>query len=164
MKPAIFLDRDGVLNVDYGYVNKIKDFEWIKDAREAIGYINSKNYYIFVVTNQSGIAREFYTEKDVVILHDYMVDELKEYGAQINEFFYSPYHPEVYNKKYNHLAHLRKPKTGMLDQAAEKWDIDKNNSFMVGDKDKDVECAKNFGIKGYLFKGGSLLDFIREII
>ena len=147
LRPAIFLDRDGVINKDKGYIYKIDDFEWVEGAKESIKYLNDKGYYIFVVTNQSGIARGYYTIQDVILLHNYISDELNTIKAHIDEFFISPYHP-INTNEYLHLSHLRKPETGMLDLAANKWSIDKSKSFLIGDKSTDMECAENFRIKG----------------
>ena len=163
LKPAAFLDRDGVINVDKAYVYKKEDFEWIQDSKEAIKYLNDKDYHVIVITNQSGIARKYYTEEDMLNLHIYINNELKNIDAHIDEFFYSPYHPDIKNVRFQHLEHLRKPNPGMLEAASKKWKIDKINSFMIGDKGTDIECAKRFGVPGYLFKGGSLLDFIISI-
>ncbi len=163
LKPAVFLDRDGVINKDKSYVYKINDFEWIEGAKESIKYFNDKDYYVFVVTNQSGIARGYYNERDVAFLHDYINDELKNLESHIDEFFISPYHP-VNTNEYLHLSHLRKPETGMLDLAASKWPIDKSKSFLIGDKSTDMECAEKFCIKGYLYQYGNLLDFIKSSI
>ena len=164
MKPAVFLDRDGVINNDKGYVYKIDDFEWIQDAIEAIKFLKDSGYYVFVVTNQSGIARGYYSEEDVEKLHNYINSELKRKDTSIDEFYYSPYHPEGVNNDYLDLAHLRKPKTGMLEKALSDWSFDKTTSLMIGDKNTDIECANNFGIKGYLFSNGSLLKFVKLLI
>ena len=163
LKPAAFLDRDGVINEEKGYVYKVDDFEWIDGAKESIKYLNDNNYYVFVVTNQSGIARGYYSERDVILLHDYINNELKKLEAHIDEFFISPYHPSNVNE-YLHLSHLRKPETGMLDLALRKWSIDKSRSFLIGDKATDIECAAKFRIKGHLFKNRNLLDFIKSSI
>jgi len=160
LKPAAFLDRDGVVNKEKGYVHKINEFEWIDGAKDSIKYLNDNNFYVFVVTNQSGIARGYYNERDVSFLHEYISKELKSINAHVDEFFYSPYHPCNTNQ-YLHLAHLRKPETGMLDLAASKWPIDRSKSFLIGDKLTDIECAEKFSIRGHLFKNGNLLDFIR---
>ena len=163
-KPAIFLDRDGVINIDKAYVYKISDFEWIQDAKKAIKYMKENNYFVFVVTNQSGITRGYYTERDVEILHNYINNELRKISTQIDEFFYSPYHPEISNPKYENMQHLRKPNIGMLQLAQKKWKFDKNNTLMIGDSISDMECASNFGIKGFLFESGSLLEFVQKNI
>jgi len=162
LKPAVFLDRDGVVNKEKGYVHKISEFEWIDGAKESIKYLNDNNFYVFIATNQSGIARGYYSEGDVRFLHDYISKELKTINAHIDEFFFSPYHPDNTNE-YLHLSHLRKPETGMLDLAVSKWPVDKSKSFLIGDKATDIECAKKFSIRGYLFENGNLLDFIKSI-
>ena len=162
MKPAVFLDRDGILNRDKGYVYRIEDFEWIPGSKQAIKFFNEKDYYIFVVTNQSGIARGYYSENDVLSLHVFINQELREHNAHIDDFFYSPYHPD-FHSKYPNLSHLIKPNTGMLEIAFEKWKFDKKRSFMIGDNESDIECATRFGIKSYLFKEENLFKFIKAI-
>tara|TARA_A100000164_G_scaffold378821_1_gene421368 strand:+ start:1266 stop:1787 length:522 start_codon:yes stop_codon:yes gene_type:complete len=159
--PACFLDRDGVINIEKGYLFNEKDFEWIEGAIDAIRYISDKGYLIIVVTNQSGIARGYYTENDVYKLHQFINSELKKNGTKIDDFFFSPYHPD-FKDKFIELSHLRKPNTGMLKMAFEKWKFDKSKSFMIGDQDTDIKCAQNFGIRGYLYKSGNLLDFIKQ--
>ena len=161
LKPAAFLYRDGVINKEKGYTYKINQFEWIEGAKESIKYLNDNNFYVFVVTNQSGIARGYYSEREVVFLHDYISKELEIIDAHVDEFFFSPYHPSN-TDQYLHLSHLRKPETGMLDLAASKWSIDKSKSFLIGDKNTDIECAEKFSIRGHLFKTGNLLDFIKS--
>ncbi len=161
LKPAVFLDRDGVINEDLGYVYKKKQFEWIKGAKETIKYLNDKDYYVFVITNQSGIARGLYNENDVDYLHKYINSELHKINAKIDEFFYSPYHPNF--KEYKNLSNLRKPKTGMIELAFQKWPILKSGSFLIGDSKTDIECANNFGINGFLFQENNLYNFIKKI-
>tara|TARA_B100000902_G_C26714091_1_gene623342 strand:- start:11 stop:511 length:501 start_codon:yes stop_codon:yes gene_type:complete len=160
LRPAAFLDRDGVINKEKGYLYRIDDFEWIEGAKESIKYLNDNGYYVFVVTNQSGIAKGYYSEEDVIYLHNYINNELKSINAHIDEFFYSPFHPDN-TKDYLNLSHLRKPDTGMLKLAATKWSIDKSNSFLIGDKLTDIECAEKFLIRGHLYKNGNLLKFIK---
>ena len=160
LRPAAFLDRDGVINKEKGYLYRIDDFEWIEGAKESIKYLNDNGYYVFVVTNQSGISKGYYSEEDVIYLHNYINNELKSINAHIDEFFYSPFHPDN-TKDYLNLSHLRKPDTGMLKLAATKWSIDKSNSFLIGDKLTDIECAEKFLIRGHLFKNGNLLKFIK---
>ena len=164
MKPAAFLDRDGVLNKEKGYVFDIKDFEWITSAAEAIKFLNQNNFYVFVVTNQSGIGKGLYSEMDVKNLHKFMNKELQKKSAYIDDFFYSPYHPDGISHDYDHLSNLRKPDVGMLQLAFNKWSIDKDKSFMIGDSESDILCANRFGIKSYLFRSNNLFDFVRENI
>lgn len=159
-KPAVFLDRDGVLNKDKNYVYKINDFEWIEGAQESIKLLNKKGYLIFVITNQSGIGRGFYSEDDVHRIHKYINLELSKIDAKIDDFFYSPYHESDNSGKFEHLKHLRKPNIGMIEAACRKWPVIKETSLVIGDKEIDMICAKNFGIKGFLFKESNLLNFI----
>lgn len=165
-RPAAFLDRDGTLNVDKGYVFRIDDFTWLNSSKEAIKFLNESGYYVFVITNQSGIGRGYYTFRDLIKLHKYMNDDLSKMSARIDDFFYSPYHPDNVSDQFDHLSNLRKPNTGMLELAFMKWKIDKNNSFMIGNMQHDIECGEKFGIKGYLFnqKTSSLFEMIQKII
>lgn len=161
---AVFLDRDGVLNVDVDYLYKIEDLQWVKDAREALAYLNSKGYKLFVVTNQSGIARGYYTVQDMQKLHEYMQSELLKMQAKIEKFYYCPHHKEGKIAEYAIDCSCRKPKPGMLLQAMAEYAVDKEYSFLVGDSKRDVEAAEAAGIKGYLFTGGSLLEFVKNIV
>ena len=163
-KPAAFFDRDGVLNLDSGYVYQIERFVWIDGALESLEYLKKKDYFIFVVTNQSGIARGYYSEKDVIKLHNDINLVLSKKNIQIDDFFYSPYHPEI--DKFEDKAHMRKPNTGMLELAYDKWKFNKNKSFMIGDNIHDLECGENFGIDSYLFdyKKISLIDLVKKIV
>ena len=164
MFDTLFLDRDGVINVDKGYIYKADDFEWINGAIDTIKYIKSKGYYIFVVTNQSGIARGYYSENDVDKLHIYINEELRKFSSHIDDFFYSPYHPSVKDDKYDKFKNHRKPNTGMLEEACNKWSIDKSTSLLIGNSQTDIQCANNFGIPGYLFNGNDLFYFIQTKI
>jgi D-glycero-D-manno-heptose 1,7-bisphosphate phosphatase len=161
-KPAVFLDRDGVLNKDKKYVHKISDFEWIEGAQESIQLLKKKGYLIFVITNQSGIGRGFYGVEDVLRIHKYINLELSKIDTKIDDFFYSPYHQSDSSGKFKHLKHLRKPNIGMLEAACKKWPVIKEGSLVIGDKEVDMLCAKNFGIKGFLFKESNLLKFIKK--
>ena len=157
-KPAIFFDRDGVLNVDVGYLYKIEDFQWIDGAIEAIKYFNDKDYYVFVITNQSGVARGYYKEEDINKLHNWMNQELAKYDAHIDEFFYCPHHVKGIIKDYSFDCECRKPKIGMIKKALDKYDVQLDSSLLIGDKDSDIECAENAGIKGLKFNAEKL-DF-----
>ena len=132
-------------------------------AKKTIKFLNENNFYVFIVTNQSGIARGYYSEDDVINLHNFINNELKKINAHVDEFFYSPYHPDYENKLYYHLKHLRKPNIGMLELAEQKWDIDKSKSFLIGDKITDMQCAEKFKIKGHLFDGRDLFKFIKSL-
>lgn len=155
---AVFFDRDGTLNVNTDYLYKKEDFVWMPDAVEAIKYANDHGYLVIVVTNQSGVARGYYTEHDVKILHEWMNSELEKKGAHIDAFYYCPYHTAGTVPEYTKDSEDRKPKPGMVLKAIADFYIDAQQSIMIGDKPLDVECAENAGVKGVLYDGSSLLD------
>ena len=161
---AVFFDRDGVLNEDVAYLYKIEDLRWVAGAREAVAYLTQLGYKIFIVTNQSGIARGYYTAAQMHELHAYMRKELAACGGKIEKIYYCPHHPEGSVAEYTCVCNCRKPKPGMLLQAFSEYDIDKEQSFLIGDGKRDVEAAEAAGIKGYLFQGGSLLEFVKSIV
>ena len=161
---AAFFDRDGVLNVDKSYLYKIEDLEWIDGAKEALAYLTHQGYTVFVVTNQSGIARGYYTVDDMNKLHDFMAQHVAAAGGKIEKFYYCPHLPEGKIAEYAVECDCRKPKPGLILRAFEEYDIDKDAAFLIGDKPRDVESAEAAGIKGYLFSGGNLLNFVKEIV
>lgn len=161
-RPAVFFDRDGVLNVDKGYVYRWEDFVWIPGAIETIRYFNEQGYLTFVVTNQSGIARGYYTEDDLHHLHARMNLELQSHGAHIDAFYFCPHHPDALLEKYRGECDCRKPQAGMIRKALREWPVDTEASFLVGDKISDIEAAKTSGITGYLFTGRNLCQFLKE--
>tara|TARA_A100001011_G_scaffold400575_1_gene516393 strand:+ start:3774 stop:5009 length:1236 start_codon:yes stop_codon:yes gene_type:complete len=152
IKPAIFLDRDGVINEDLGYVFKKENFIWKKNIFKAIKCINDNNFYVFVVTNQSGIGRGFYNEHDLNVLHSWMNKKLNTTGAYIDDFFYSPYFKR--SKKYSSIKYfnLRKPRIGMINLAKKKWVIDLKKSWVIGDQITDIKMAKNAKLKSVLIQ------------
>lgn len=163
-RPAVFFDRDGVLNVDKAYVHKIADFEWIPGAREAIKLCNDRGYLTFVVTNQSGVARGYYGVEDVDRLHDWMNRNLAEIGAHIDEFRYCPYHEDGIVEQWRQASDRRKPAPGMILDCLDGWPVRKESSLLVGDKLHDLEAAAAAGIAGHLFEGGNLESFIDPLL
>ena len=161
---AVFFDRDGVLNKDVDYLYKISDLRWVEGAREAVAYLTQLGYKIFIVTNQSGIARGFYTVEDMQKLHENMQRKIAASGGRIEKIYYCPHHPEGSVPEYTGVCDCRKPKPGMLLQALAEYDIDKEQSFLVGDSKRDVEAAEAAGVEGYLYTGGNLLDFVKNIV
>jgi len=161
-----FLDRDGVINsskINNGYVGNIKDFKWMPGAKKAIKFLKKKNFKIIIVSNQSGIARGFFSIKDVWKLHRYLKKELAKYGTKVDRIYFCPYHKDGIVKKYKKNSSLRKPRIGMFLKASKVWNIDKKKSFMIGDQKTDMEFAKRAKIKGYLFNQKNLYNFVNKI-
>nr|WP_312010233.1 HAD family hydrolase [Bradyrhizobium cenepequi] len=163
-RPAVFFDRDGVLNEDAGYVFEIAKLRWIKGAREAIKIVNDAGYFAFVVTNQSGVARGLYEEAHVNALHDWMAAELAKAGAHIDAFEYCPYHPEATLEKYRQISERRKPGAGMITDLLKRFPVDVSRSILVGDSPTDLEAARSAGTTGHLFRGGNLAQFLAPLL
>jgi len=156
-KKAFLFDRDGTLNEDDGYTHKVKDLVWKPGAIELIKKLNDLNHLVFVVTNQAGIAKGKFLEKDMHDFHNGMQNELNIKGAHIDKFYHCPFHKDGIIEKYKLDSVDRKPNTGMLERIASEWDLKKNNIVMIGDRDTDIECARKFGIKNYLYNGSDNL-------
>ncbi|HEV8014393.1 MAG TPA: D-glycero-beta-D-manno-heptose 1,7-bisphosphate 7-phosphatase [Stellaceae bacterium] len=159
-RPAAFLDRDGVLNRDSGYVHRAADFVWIDGAQQAVKRLNDAGWLVFVVTNQAGIARGLYQPADVETLHRWINEELARTGAHIDAFYFCPHHPEGTAPGYGVVCDCRKPAPGMLLQAMRAWPVRRETSFMIGDKDIDLAAATAAGVRGMLFDAGQNLDAV----
>lgn len=147
MKKALFLDRDGVVNVEKDYLYKIEDFEFIDGIFELCKYFQDLNYEIFVVTNQSGIARGFYTKDDFEVLTSWMLKEFAKKKIIIKKVYHCPHHPDI-----SGMCDCRKPHPGMLLDAKREFGVDLDNSLLVGDKERDIEAALNAGVnETYLY-------------
>ena len=158
---VLFLDRDGVINKNIGYVHSIQNFIWLKNVKKAIKYAYDNKYKIIVITNQSGVARGLYSEKDIVKLHKTINKELKVSKCKIHDFFYSPYHPKYGNKKYRKDSYLRKPNPGMIFKAVKKWNVDIRKSLMIGDSNSDLVAAKRSNLR-FVKKKYNLLREIKK--
>ena len=154
MRKVIFLDRDGTINVEKSYLHKWEDFEFEKNAIEGLKELKNLGYEFIVVTNQSGIGRGYYTEEDLVTLNNQMTEKLKEFGIEILECFYCPHHPEKGIGKYKVDCNCRKSNPGMLLEGIKKYNVDIDNSFMIGDKKGDLEAGKKAGLKSILVLTG----------
>ena len=152
-RPAVFFDRDGVLNHDSGYIFEPSKLKWIDGAREAVKAVNDAGYFAFVVSNQSGVARGLYEESDVQALHRWMADEMATLGAHIDAFEYCPDHPEGTVERYRRVSDRRKPAPGMITDLLGRFRVNADDSILIGDKAGDLEAARAAGLKGYLFSG-----------
>lgn len=164
LRPAAFLDRDGVINVDHGYTHRPEDLVFVEGAPAGIRRLNEAGYLVVVVTNQSGVARGFYTEVDVERFHAHMRTELAKAGARIDAFYSCPFHPEGIVAEYRIDHADRKPNPGMILRALVDLPIDASQSFLVGDQPTDMAAAAAANISGHRFSGGDLDDFVAGVL
>lgn len=149
---ALFLDRDGVINIDYGHVFEKEKFNFVDGIFDLCKTAQKKGYLIIIVTNQAGIAKGFYSEEEFIELKRWVENEFKNEGIKITKTFYCPYHKEGKIEKYRQDSFDRKPNPGMLLKAMNEFNIDPKSSIMIGDKETDIEAGKRSGIsKNYLF-------------
>jgi D-glycero-D-manno-heptose 1,7-bisphosphate phosphatase len=163
-RPAVFLDRDGVLNRDLGHVGTADRWVWNGGAIDAIRRINRAGYYAFVVTNQAGIAKGKYALDDYWRLRDHVRGQSLDAGAQIDDERFCPYHPDGVIKPWCRVSDWRKPAPGMIDDLLTTWPVDRDRSFLVGDKQSDLEAATAAGIRSHLFTDGNLDTFIAPLL
>jgi D-glycero-D-manno-heptose 1,7-bisphosphate phosphatase len=162
-RPAVFLDRDGVLIEDTGWPHKPEEARWIPGAAGAVRLLNDAGYFVFVVTNQAGVARGFYPEAQVAAMHRWMAGELAQQGAHVDAFEYCPHHPEAPLEAYRRDCPRRKPSPGMIRDLLAAWSIRQDGSFLVGDRETDLQAAAAAGFHGYRFEGGNLLRFVASL-
>ena len=151
---AVFLDRDGTINVDHGYVFRPEEFQFIPGAPQAIRLLKEAGCLVIVVTNQAGVARGLYEEADVHELHRYLDQELASHGAAIDAYYYCPHHPEKGREPYLRECACRKPLPGMLFQAAADFSLELASSYLVGDKDSDIRAGVAAGCRSILVETG----------
>jgi D-glycero-D-manno-heptose 1,7-bisphosphate phosphatase len=150
MKKALFLDRDGVINEDSGYIHKVEDVHFVDGIFDLCQKATELGYLIIVVSNQSGVGKGYYSEDDVLYLHNWMSAKFMKHNILMTEFYYSTYHPDAIDPAHLKNSHHRKPKPGMIIKALEKYEIDIHHSIMVGDKESDR--IKIDGLKSYIVK------------
>ena len=151
---AVFLDRDGTINIEKGYLYRIEDFSFVPGAPQAIKLLKDAGFLVIVVTNQSGIARGYYSVDDVSLLHNHINAELARMGTAIDAFFICPHHPQGIIGGYAEPCDCRKPLPGMLLTAAEEFSIDLGRSYIIGDKAADVEAGLQAGCRSLLVRTG----------
>jgi D-glycero-D-manno-heptose 1,7-bisphosphate phosphatase len=167
LKPAAFFDRDGVINRDHGYVSHPDKFELVEGAARALALCREAGYFIFVVTNQAGVAHGYYQEEAIAALHRHMTTLLEDQGAAIDDIRYCPHHPDARLDAYRKDCSWRKPGPGMILDLAAHWPVDLRHSFLIGDKQSDMEAAMAAGIRGFRFnqdQQGPLDQFVTGVI
>jgi len=160
---AVFFDRDNTLVVDRGYTFRVEDLRWIAGAPAAIQRFNDAGWLVVVCTNQSGVARGFFGEADVLAFHTAMSRSLSAMGAKIDAFYYCAHHPDAVVERYRGDHPERKPNPGMLLRAMRELGIDASSSLMIGDSASDIAAATGAGVEGWLFPGGRLDDFVGKL-
>ena len=151
---AVFMDRDGTINEEVGYVNHFDRFVLLPRVGEAIRMLNRHGFKTVVITNQSGVARGYFPESLIRRVHQRMQDLLKREGAYLDGIYYCPHHPDVGSPPYRQKCRCRKPETGLVDEASRVLDLDCSKSYMIGDRGKDIEFGHRIGAKRILVLTG----------
>jgi D-glycero-D-manno-heptose 1,7-bisphosphate phosphatase len=154
LRPAIFIDRDGTINKECDYLSDTNDFELLPDAGRAISLLNKSNYHVVVISNQSGVARGYFSIESVAEIHNLMRKELEKEEAFIDKIYFCPHHPDGVIPEYSKECNCRKPNTGLIEKAGSELDIDMKGSYVIGDKWLDIECAHNANLSGILVLTG----------
>lgn len=158
-RPAAFFDRDGVLNRDTGFAHRIDELLLIDGAAAAVRRFNTAGWWVFVVSNQSGVARGCFDEEAVLAFNAALQQALAAGDAHIDAFYHCPHHPHGTVPAYTCACDCRKPKPGMLLRAFGEWPVEVMRSLMIGDRPTDIEAATAAGVRGFLFGGGNLAEF-----
>ena len=163
MNKAIFLDRDGTINVERNYLYRIQDFEFLPGVIDALRQLQRAGFLLIVVTNQSGIGRGYYTEEDFNKLNKWMVEYLNNQGVVISDVYYCPHLPDATVRIYRKECECRKPKLGMYMQAVSEHNLDLSQSYAIGDKIRDCEICKSTGCKGFLIGNNEKYKIIQNV-
>ncbi|MFN2925952.1 D-glycero-beta-D-manno-heptose 1,7-bisphosphate 7-phosphatase [Lachnospiraceae bacterium YH-ros2228] len=163
LSKAVFLDRDGTINVEKQYLYKKEEFEFLPGVLDGLKLLQKAGYLLVIVTNQSGIARGYYSEDQFHDLNNWMLSKLEEYGITITKVYYCPHHPNAIVEKYKMDCECRKPKLGMYQKAVQEYGIDLNNSYAIGDKIRDCAICKDSGCKGILIQDNEAATVISDV-
>jgi len=163
MNKAVFLDRDGTINVDKHYLHKIEEFEFLPGVLKGLGMLQDAGYLLIIVTNQSGIARGYYTEEDYLVVNDWMISYLAERKINISRVYYCPHLPGAEIEQYRKVCACRKPALGMYEKAVRDFNIDLSRSFAIGDKLRDCAICEKSGCRGYLIADNEKPEIIAAV-
>lgn len=155
---AVFLDRDGVINIERGYTHRLEDFVILPDLIEVLQLLQKKGYLLIIVSNQSGIAKDLYTQAEVEILHQHLLGELNKNNIQLSEIYYCVHHSDVSR------CICRKPDSLFVEKGLARFDIDPAKSYFIGDKERDIEAGEKAGVKGILIEANISLKTILDRI
>jgi D-glycero-D-manno-heptose 1,7-bisphosphate phosphatase len=164
LRPCAFLDRDGILIEDTGYPHRIEEVRWTLGVMPALRRLNGAGFAVCIVTNQAGVARGMYDEAAVGRMHVWMVEQARAAGARIDGFAYCPFHPQAGEARYRRASPRRKPGPGMIEDWLTHFALRREGSFLIGDRETDMEAAAAAGIPGHLFQCGDLDEFVSHIL
>ena len=163
MNKAIFLDRDGTINVEKHYLYRIEDFEFIERAVDGLRLLQDEGFLLIIITNQSGIGRGYYTEEDFRKLNEWMIDELKSFEIQIAAVYYCPHLSDAVVDKYRVECDCRKPSLGLFEKAIKDFDIDVSKSYAIGDKIRDCSVCESMDCQGFLIGANESVEIIEQV-
>ncbi len=160
MNKAIFLDRDGIINVEIGdYIKRFEDFTLIPHLGEALSLLKNKGYIFVIITNQGGLAKNLYSTDELDKMHDFLVEEMRKFDVHFEEIYYCPHHPD-----YNGKCLCRKPGSQMIEKAIARFNIEPSLSYFIGDKQRDVDAGAAVGVRGILVESNpDILDLVSRI-
>lgn len=164
MNRAVFLDRDGTINVEKHYLYKIEEFEYLPGALAGLKLLQSLGYLLVIITNQSGIGRGYYKEEDFKVLNEWMLKDLENKRIHINKVYYCPHHPDAQIERYRISCTCRKPALGMYEKAIEDFNIDLSQSWAIGDSIRDCAICEKTKCKGFLIGNHERTDIINNVI
>lgn len=163
MNKAIFLDRDGTINVEKHYLYKIEDFEFLPGVIDGLKMLQDNRFQLIIITNQSGIGRGFYTESDFLLLNTWMTEELNRCGIKISKTYYCPHLPDAKIERYRKVCTCRKPAPGLYEQAIKEFKIDLSQSYAIGDKIRDCAICEKTACRGFLIGDNERFDVINAV-
>ncbi len=163
MDKVVFFDRDGTINEEVHYLHRAEELRILSGVPKALCRLRGAGFKLVVVTNQSGVARGYFTCQEVERLHGYLNEQLKKEGAWIDAYYYCPHHPVYGIGIYKRTCRCRKPGTGLFEMAQERFDVDKAHSYMIGDKDLDIQAGRNFGVSSILVGTGYGAAFKKKV-